>query len=53
MKLADLDSIQKRLDKKNRKNVEELQIQILEKAISLINNDQRFKLFLMSNMKKM
>ena len=40
MKLADLESIQKRLDKKNRKNVEEVQIQILEKAMSLINNDQ-------------
>ena len=40
MKLADLESIQKRLDKKNRKNVEEVQIQILEKAMSLIDNDQ-------------
>ena len=39
MKLADLDSIEKRLDKKNRKNVEENLIKILEKARELINND--------------
>jgi len=40
MKLADLDSIQKRLDKKNRKNVDEVEISILEKALDLINNDK-------------
>jgi len=40
MKLADLDSIEKRLDKKNRKNVEENLIRILEKARELINNDK-------------
>ncbi len=40
MKLADLDSIEKRLDKKNRKNVEEKLLKILEKARELINNDK-------------
>ena len=40
MKLADLDSIDKRLDKKNKKNVEEKLFKILEKAKELINNDQ-------------
>jgi len=39
MKLADLDSIEKRLDKKNRKNVEDSLFKILEKARELINND--------------
>jgi len=40
MKLADLDSIQKRLDKKNKKNIEEIQLNILEKAMNLINEDK-------------
>ena len=40
MKLADLDSIQKRLDKKNKKNVEEIQLNILEKAMQLIDEDK-------------
>jgi len=40
MKLADLDSIEKRLDKKNRKNVEENLFEILEKARELINSDK-------------
>ena len=40
MKLADLDSIEKRLDKKNRKNVEKKQFEILEKTRELINNDK-------------
>ena len=40
MKLADLESIQKRIDKKNRKNVEELEIKILKKALTLINEDK-------------
>jgi len=40
MKLADLDSIQKRLDKKNKKNIEEIQINILEKAMKLIDEDK-------------
>ncbi|MFL2886598.1 MAG: redox-regulated ATPase YchF [Candidatus Pelagibacter sp.] len=43
MKLADLDSIEKRLDKKNRKNIEENQFNILEKAKDLINNDKDLK----------
>jgi len=40
MKLADIDSIQKRLERKNRKNIEEQQLKILEKAIELINDDK-------------
>ena len=40
MKLADLDSIEKRLDKKNRKNIEEKLFKILENARELINNDK-------------
>ena len=43
MKLADLESIQKRLDKKNRKNIEEDHIKILEKAMLLINNDEKLE----------
>ena len=39
MKLADLDSIDKRLDKKNKKNLDENLFKILEKAKQLINND--------------
>jgi len=43
MKLADLESIQKRIEKKNRKNLEEKQIKILEKAMELINNNKELK----------
>jgi len=43
MKLADLDSIQKRLDKKNKKNISEEQINILKKASNCINNDESMK----------
>ena len=39
MKLADLESIQKRLDKKNKKNSTESEINILEAAKNCINND--------------
>ena len=39
MKLADLDSLEKRLDKKNKKNLDENLFKILEKAKQLINND--------------
>ena len=39
MKLADLESIQKRLDKKNKKNSTEGEINILEAAMNCINND--------------
>jgi len=40
MKLADLESIQKRLDKKNKKNADEEQLKILEIALDCINNDK-------------
>ena len=40
MKLSDLESIQKRLDKKNKKNITEDEIKLLETANSLINNDK-------------
>ena len=40
IKLADLDSIQKKLDKKNRKNVDEQFLKILEKAMKLIDGDK-------------
>ena len=39
MMLADLESIQKRLEKSNKKNVDEEQIKILETALDKINND--------------
>ena len=39
MLLADLESIQKRLDKKNKKSVENSQLEILEEALSLIDNN--------------
>ena len=40
MMLADLESIQKRLEKSNKKNVEEEQIKILEITLDCINNDK-------------
>ena len=40
MKLADLESIQKRLEKNNKKNIDEDQIKILQSCLDLINNDQ-------------
>ncbi len=40
MKLADLESIQKRLEKNNKKNIDEDQIKILQISLDLINNDQ-------------
>ena len=40
MMLADLESIQKRLEKNNKKNVEEEQLKILERALDCINNDR-------------
>ena len=47
MSLADLESIQKRLDKKNKKNNDENQNQILERAQNLINdNNDINKLYL-------
>ena len=43
MKLADLESIQKRLDKKNKKNFSIEQIQILETTLDYINNDKNIE----------
>ena len=40
MMLADLESIQKRLEKSNKKNVDEEQLKILEIALEYINNDK-------------
>ncbi len=40
MRLADLESIQKRIDKKNRKNIEEKIIKILERSQKIINEDK-------------
>ena len=40
MKLADLESIQKRLEKNNKKNIEEEQLEILKISQDLINNDK-------------
>ncbi len=42
MLLADLESIQKRLEKNNKKNVDEDQIKILEIAMDCINNNKSF-----------
>ena len=40
MKLADLESIQRRLEKNNKKNIEEEQLKILKISQDLINNDK-------------
>ena len=40
MMLADLDSIQKRLEKSNKKNIDEDQLKILEMALDFINNNR-------------
>ncbi len=40
MMLADLESIQKRLEKNNKKNIDEDQIKILEIALDFINNNK-------------
>ena len=42
MMLADLESIQKRLEKNNKKNVDEEQIKILKIALDCINNSKDF-----------
>ena len=44
MKLADLESIQKRLDKKNKKNVDNDELKLLEKAQKIIDEDGDLKL---------
>ena len=45
MMLADLESIQKRLEKNNKKNVDEEQLKILEIALDCINNEQKYLYF--------
>ena len=40
MMLADLESIQKRLEKSNKKNIDEEQLKILEKALECIDNSK-------------
>ncbi len=42
MMLADLESIQRRLEKNNKKNVDDDQIKILEIAMNCINNNKSF-----------
>ena len=44
MMLSDLESIQKRLEKNNKKNMDEEQIKILEIALDCINNDKDISL---------
>ena len=44
MMLADLESIQKRLEKNNKKNVDEDQLKILEIAMDCIDNDKDIKI---------
>ena len=44
MKLADIESIQKRLERKNKKNLEDQQLKVLEKAIKLINDDKSLEI---------
>ena len=51
MMLADLESIQKRLDKKNKKNIDNEQIKILEMALDCINNNKNIE-FLHDNFSK-
>ena len=40
MMLADLESIQKRLEKNNKKNIDDEQLKILEKTLDCINNNK-------------
>ena len=49
MKLADLESIQKRLDKKNKKNLSENETTILEMSLNCINNDENIEEVLAKN----
>ncbi len=44
MKLADLESIQKRLDKKNKKNIDNEELKLLEAAQKMIDEDGDLKL---------
>ncbi len=43
MMLSDLESIQKRLNKKNKKNIDNNQLKILEIALDCINNNKNFQ----------
>ena len=52
MRLADLESIQKRLDKKNKKNSSDNEIGILETALDSINNDKNVEEILNKNYSK-
>jgi len=52
MRLADLESIQKRLDKKNKKNSSDNEINILETALDSINNDKNVGEILNKNYSK-
>ena len=51
MMLADLDSIQKRLDKKNKKKMDNEELKILEMALDCINNNKNID-FLNNNFDK-
>ena len=44
MLLADLESIQKRIDKKNKKNISDKQLKILEMALNCINEDKSMEI---------
>ena len=43
MKLADLESIQKRIDKKNKRILTEEQLKLLQMAMKLINNEEKIE----------
>jgi len=43
MMLADIESIQKRLDKKNKKNLDSDQLKLLKTVLDLINNNKNLK----------
>ena len=44
MMLSDLESVQKRLDKRNKKNIDNNEIKILELALDCINHNKGFKI---------
>ena len=45
MMLADIESLQKRLDKKNKKNLDEKLLEILENAFEALNNGKDLSIF--------
>ncbi len=53
MMLADLESIQKRLEKNNKKNLDDEQIKILQLALDCINNDKDISILKNQYEKKM